>query len=316
MGILCMESGGTKLVAALSEGGSLVQVLQSYRRPDQRATDTLDQLIEMGQKLTGLADSIQAVGFGFGGIVRRLDSRPFICFHELGWDEVDGLSYLQSAFQAPVFIENDCNLAGLGEAHFGAGKKTGSVFYATLGTGIGGAIIINGRLLQTGGLGEAEIGHLVVEETGPSCPCGNRGCLETLCSGPGLTRLAQEITGEAIDAPVLMENYRNHDKTATEVVETAARYLGRAFGSVINLLQPDVIVLGGGVMKSNMLFLSAIAAATQLYVFPLFRGRTRFALSRLEEHAVCQGAAVYARQQLERRRAQSMMQSSEKGREI
>jgi glucokinase len=297
--ILCFESGGAKLVAALADGeGRLVRVIRRYRRPEQTASDTLDKLTEMGRELASDGVPLQAVSFGFGGSVRRSDGRPGPCFHEAGWDAVHGGEFLRHAFGTPVFVENDCNLAALGEAHFGAGVRAGAMLYATLGTGIGAGIVVNGRLLQSGPFGEAEIGHIVVEPDGPECPCGNRGCLEAFCSGPGLARLA-EVEGQlAPDSKALMEDYRRGSLTARRVVERAAGYLAQVLGNVINVLALNTVVLGGGVMKGNQAFLDAVARAAVPFVFPLFRGSYRFVLSALEENVVCQGAAVYALQNL------------------
>ncbi|RPI22043.1 MAG: ROK family protein [Acidobacteria bacterium] len=296
--IICLESGGTKLVTAVAEsGGELRTVARRYRRPDQDALNTLTDLVEMGRELVG-SEPVEAVSYGFGGTVRRADQHPGPCFHESGWENIDAPRYLQEAFQAPVFIENDCNLAALGEAHFGAGETRGTLFYATIGTGIGGGIVHRGRLLQSGALGEAEIGHIVVDETGPECPCGNRGCLESLCSGPALSRLASRMLGTTLDTRTLMERFRKRDPAASRVVDQAAGYLGKVFGLTINLLAPQTIVIGGGVMTDNQAFLELIAARTEAYVFPFFRHRTRFFLSALGENVVCRGAAVYAIQRL------------------
>ncbi len=296
--IICLESGGTKLVAAIAESDGLLRTAaRRYREPDQEALETLTDLVQMGRELAG-SEPIEAVSYGFGGTVRRADQRPGPCFHEPGWETVDPPRYLQEAFRAPVFIENDCNLGALGEAHFGAHQTRGTLFYITIGTGIGGGIVHRGRLLQTGALGEGEIGHVVVDETGPECPCGNRGCLETFCAGPGLARLASRMLGITTDARTLMERFRKHDPAATRVAEQAAGYLGRALATVINLLAPQTIVMGGGVMTDNQAFLELVAARTEPHVFPFFRDRTSFLLSALGENVVCQGAAVYAIQRL------------------
>lgn len=300
MAIACMESGGTKLVAALADRrGRLHALDRTFRHPQQEAAETLDQLIEMVGKLLAQGETVEAVCLGFGGTVDRTQGRPHICFHERGWEDTPSLEILEDAFQAPVFVENDCKLAALGEAHYGGRPVQGTLFYATLGTGIGGAIVRNGVLLELGDWGEAEIGHIVVDEEGPPCACGNRGCLETLCSGPGLSTLAARAGGPRGDAKAILEAYRREEPRAIAVVELAATYLGRVLGSVINLLQPHVLVLGGGLMQSSPRFLELIAGKTEIYTFPLFRGKTRFAPSRLKERAVCQGCALYAVRQLE-----------------
>jgi glucokinase len=286
-------------VAAVADPtGRLLHVSRRYRRQDQEALETLTDLAQMGRELAGSHGGIQAVSFGFGGTVRRADQRLGPCFHEPGWESVDALRHLEEAFRVPVFIENDCNLAALGEAHFGARTTSGVLLYLTLGTGVGAGIVHDGRLLRLGPLGEGEIGHTVVEEGGRPCPCGNQGCLETLCSGPGLTQTALERLDQALDPGTLMECFRRGDPAVTAIVDVAATHLARVLAGAINLLAPAVVVLGGGVMLDNQPFLNLIAAKVEPLVFPFFRGHTVFCLSTLGESVVCQGAAVFAIQRL------------------
>jgi len=297
--ILALESGGTKLLAAAADHrGNLLELTRTYRVEGQEAVDTLAALCAMGDQLRRAHGPVEAIGYGFGGTVRRPDAQPGPCFHEAGWDRVDAVAFLTQKLGAPVFIENDCNIGALAEAHFGVGCLKGTLVYATLGTGIGGGVVHDGVLFESGPMGEAEIGHVVVEPDGVPCGCGNRGCLEAYCSGPGLAALAARMTGRTIDSRALMQEYRAGVAEARAVVEQAAEYLARVFATVINVLSPAVIVLGGGVMTDNLPFLNLIAARSDRYTFPFFRGNTHFCLSTLGENVICQGAAVYAIQKL------------------
>lgn len=300
MAVLCFESGGTKLVAGLADAeGKLFQRKVIYRNPGQAAEETVVRLCELGLALLKEGPPVHAVGFGFGGGVRRSDQRPLLCFHEDGWGELDACGIFRETFKVPVFIENDCNLAALAEALVGFRAVQGTLLYLTLGTGIGAGIVHNGKLLQLGDLGEAEIGHFVVDPSGPECGCGNRGCLEMLCSGPGLANLSRIVSGASIDAKNLMKRFRESEPEATVIVRRAAQYMALALGPTINLLVPNIIVLGGGVMTDNTSFLGLIQNETLKLVFPPFRKTPPlFHLSRLKEDVVCQGAALYALQQL------------------
>ncbi|HLU99818.1 MAG TPA: ROK family protein [Acidobacteriota bacterium] len=295
MAILCLESGGTKLVAALTDSnGKLIARRQQMRRPSQEAPQTLRQLAEAGIELTETG-TIDAVGLGFGGTVRRSDERPLFCFHERGWELIDAGRYLEDVFEAPVFIENDCNLAALAEARSFPEWGQGTLLYVTLGTGTGAGIVRDGQLLQLGNLGEAEIGHVIVDPRGAECPCGNRGCLETVCSGPGLRNLSRQLLGREIDPPDLMKAFHANEPGARQVVERAAWYVSGPLAAAINLLNPDRIVLGGGVMKSNQPFLDLIWQHLQPLIFPPFSSeKSVLTLSRLGDDVVCQGAAFYA----------------------
>jgi len=295
MPVLSFESGGTKLGAALADDhGCLLKHLIEPRPPGQTASGTLAQLIRMGSELAE-ASPIDAVGFGFGGTVRRSDGRPTFCFHEEGWGDLDAVRIFADRFQVPVFIENDCNVAALAEAWSVDDPPAPSLFYVTLGTGIGGGMTTSGHLVRLGEDGEAEIGHVVVEPDGVPCPCGNCGCLEMYCSGPGLETLAKLISGHPISGKAIMEGFRKGRAQESRIAEKAADYLGRALGAAINLMAPEEVVMGGGVMSHNRAFLDLVRSRTEPFIFPPFRNRLKgFSLSRAGQAVVCRGAALYA----------------------
>jgi len=300
MKILCLESGGTKLVAALADlSGELLDRRIEMRSSGQTAEVTMRQLRRMGKDLSR-DTTLAAVSQGFGGTVDRSLGSPTLCYHETGWDQVNAQSFLTDAFRVPVFIENDCNLAALAEYRFAVPKPADTLLYVTIGTGIGGGVVHRGKLVELGNLGEAEIGHIVVEPEGPECPCGNHGCLETLCSGPGLENLAHRIVGERTTARLIMSDFKAGDALADRVCSAAAGYMAQALAPAINLFSPDTLIFGGGVMNDNAEYLSKIRHETLPRVFPPFRTSCseRFFLSSLREDVVCQGAAIYALQRL------------------
>jgi glucokinase len=303
MHILCFESGGTKLVASVADlDGRLSDTVVEPRPAGQTAPETLDQLTEMGRTIVA-GRPLSAIGFGFGGTVRRRDRRPTLCFHEEGWESTDAGELLSKRFGVPALIENDCKLAALAEAWQEDSPPSGSLLYLTIGTGIGAGVVRNGYLVELGDLGEAELGHVVVEPDGLPCGCGNRGCLEVYCSGPGLRSLARRMTGTDMEPAKLMQGYHRGDETERAVVEQAAEYLGRVLGTAVNLFAPEQIVLGGGVMTRNESFLDLIRARAARYAFaPFWSGVRQFRLSRLGPSVVCQGAAIYVLQQRGRAR--------------
>ena len=189
---LAFETGGTKLVAAVAlADGKLIESRIIARAPSNRASHSLSQLIETAMQLRkgyeACGYGFAGIGFGYGGQVSRSAQRVLRCPHEDGWEDIDVRAELESAFDLPSIIENDCKLAALAEAILGAGRSQPTVFYITIGTGVGGGIVREGKIADFGDSGEAEIGHMVVmTQEGFSCPCGNKGCLETIASGPGL----------------------------------------------------------------------------------------------------------------------------------
>ena len=314
---LAFETGGTKLVAGLASSDGRLRTTTSIRRaPSDRAADSFARIVDAAEKM--LSDSphaapLRAIGFGFGGTVRRSTNSPHLCLHEDGWEEVNVSAELESRFRAPVVVENDCKLAALAEAHFGAGVGARSVFYVTLGTGVGGGYVREGRIQPFGDLGEAEIGHIVVDEHGPECCCGNKGCVEAHCSGPGLAKLAAALarssheswkssalyseTGPTnISSVQVIRAWEGGDDFAAEVMCVSANRLARALGAVINLLVPERVVIGGGVGTATPRLLEVLRDQMREYVVPYFRDSYEILPSRLRESVVTQGAAILARQ--------------------
>ncbi len=319
---LVFETGGTKLVAGVA--GPDCRVLETAilrREAGDRAEKSFHRLIEQGRefkkKYEQRGRSFRAIGFGFGGTVRRSRREPHRCLHEQGWEGLPVVATLEKEFALPVSMENDCNLAALAEAHFGAGQDRRTVFYVTLGTGVGGGIVRDGRIQAFGDIGEAEIGHIVVVPDGPPCCCGGRGCVESVCSGPGLSQLAgwlserspdlwarsdlKQVHSSAgeISSKTLMENWSAGEPFSSEVIDRAAGYLGSALSAAVNLLSPEVIVVGGGVGWGNRAFLTRVGEKMHHLVVPYFRETYTIVPSALGEQVVSQGAAILAAQSLE-----------------
>lgn len=294
--ILAFESGGTKLVAAIAHrDGSLIETARAARSHTNDASATLDQLIALGRGLVNRHGAIDAVGFGFGGLVRRQTQSAYLCLHESGWEKVDARQILGDAFDVPVFIENDCKVAALAEARLGAGRGAHSIFYATVGTGVGGGLVRGGEIAALQDGGECEIGHLPALAGGPLCGCGGTGCVEAICAGPGMLALA---AGHFSTTPEIFAAWRRGHAAASQLIEFCAGHLSRALASAMALLHPDRIVLGGGVASGNPDYVDLIRRLTQPLVVSYFRDSFDLRVAELGERVVSQGAALLAAQQL------------------
>lgn len=309
---LAFETGGTKLVAAVAAAdGRLVETRQVERGRDDAAETSLTRLINLGRALrveherTGA--TFAATALGFGGTVDRVNRRPHRCLHEDGWDAIDVVGRLEEAFTLPSAIENDCKLAALAEAWFGAGEGARTVFYVTLGTGVGGGLVSNGRIVELGPMGEAEIGHVVIDPDGPKCWCGGRGCVEAMCSGPGISRLAAWLAerrpelwmqspfqGEP-EAVSSKDYLASGDGFSRELIERSADALAQALAAAVNLTAAEAVVIGGGVGSGNPQFVDRVRQKTLPRVVGYFRERCRIEVSRLGADVVAQGAALLAR---------------------
>ena len=317
--LLGLESGGTKLVTTVTTAtGRILATRQGARPSGNRAEATVSQLAALGQAVLAEAGcrpgDLQAVGWGFGGTVDRQTNRPDANPHEPGWEGLDAVGDLAAAFGAPVFCENDCNVAALAEAQLGAGTVQGTTVYVTVGSGIGAGIVLDGEILALSPWGEGEFGHLVLEPGGPVCACGNRGCLEAFCSGWGIaSRVREQATAYTENselvrqlptlpqeqiAAALFAAYPD-DPLASLLVTQFVQRMALASSYLVNLLAPARLLFGGGVMQSQWL-VAAIAEQTWAFIPPHFKIRPEIVPAQLGSLAVSQGAALFAGRQLAR----------------
>lgn len=193
----------------------------------------------------------------------------------LKWDEVAIQKEMQNRLNRSVIIEKDTNIAALGEYYFGQHKEYKNLIYITVSTGVGAGIIINGKLCRGANGGAAEIGHMVVKPNGDKCGCGRYGCLEAVASGTAIARQAQ-VKGLFPDS---MENMgsrevgdlaRQGNKLAIAILDEALDYLANGVANIVNIFNPDIVVLGGGVMEGLQdLWLDKLSEKVYNLAFPL-----------------------------------------------
>lgn len=181
-----------------------------------------------------------------------------------GWEGVPLKRMLQKALRLPIRLANDANAAALGEKAFGQGRGKSDFVYVTVSTGVGGGIVINGKLLEGKSFVAGEVGHMAVVADGETCGCGRKGCLEAYASGTAIARYANKSlsakekkkilklsSGEIVDAKTIGLAAKQGNRAALKVYERAAHYLGYGLANIINILNPEIIILGGGVWKSS-----------------------------------------------------------------
>ena len=186
-----------------------------------------------------------------------------------GWNEVPLREILEERLGRPAFVSNDANAAALAEHRFGAGRGSRHLIYVTVSTGVGGGIIADNRLMLGAHGSSGEIGHIVVDPAGPRCGCGNRGCVESLASGPAIASRFVDRVREGADTTLagmpideisttqIVSAAQNGDKLATEVLAEAGRWLGIALANMLHLFDPEIIVVGGGVSNAGELIFRA-----------------------------------------------------------
>jgi len=244
---------GARAVAGIDLGGTLVRMafaacdgrIVAAARARMAALTSPDDVVRwvVGQ-VRRQGGPVRSVGIGAPGLI---DVERRVLLHPpnlRGWRSVRLAAMLEEAVGCPVHLENDANLAALAELNRGAGRGCRNLVYVTWSTGVGGGLILDGRLF-VGARGLAgEIGHLVAEPDGPLCGCGQRGCLEAICGGASIERL----TG--VSAKQVFSRAGEGDTEAAGVVRRAARAMGNALVTLTHLFDPDAIVIGGGVATS------------------------------------------------------------------
>ncbi|RCJ24119.1 sugar kinase [Nostoc sp. ATCC 43529] len=268
--ILALDFGGTKLAAALVNIGSRKWLRYERRLSPENADANTDLEIMRSLIYSLLQDTKpSAIGVSFGGPVDASTGTVRLSHHVAGWENIPLKNLLEEEFGVSVGVDNDANVAALGEHRFGAGQGYDSLFYITVSTGVGGGWILNGQPWRGVGGMAGEIGHVVVDPAGPICLCGKRGCVERLASGPYMAQNAREVLenqphkgGEVLrnlvgnDLTLLTGQLVSQaaaagDDVAKEILYKAAWALGVGIGNVANLMNPQRFVLGGGVTKAG-----------------------------------------------------------------
>lgn len=210
----------------------------------------------------------------------------------LGWKNVHLAEMLAAALGCPVHLENDANLAALGEFHHGAGRGTRTMVYVTWSTGVGGGLIVDGRLFSGAHGAAGEVGHMILDPDGPLDSCGQRGCVEVFCGGRSLASRTGRSTTD------LFEEAAAGDREAAMAVRRAATYMGCALLNLTNLIDPEVIVVGGGVSRSWRQVAPVLLEVLRGSPFVKPARRPRLRRARLGDRAGQVGAVEWARANL------------------
>jgi glucokinase len=290
-----VDLGGTKILAGIVGRDGAIGATSEIPTPTESqdavlaaVNEAIDHVLADGVDVIGLGAPVhfdRRTGLGLGAI-------------NLPLRDVDLAIGIRERFGLPVGVENDANAAALAEHRFGAGRGTTDLVMLTLGTGVGGGVVLDDRLYR----GWAELGHIVVQAGGPPCQgaCHGHGHLEAVASGRAADRVARELWGADADAHVLVARAREGDRTAVEALATIGRLLGAAIGSLINIFDPEVVVVGGGfgAAAGSLLLDPARAAARDEAVEPA-DARLRIVEAELGEEAGLIGAALVGFEELD-----------------
>ena len=315
--VLAIDLGGTKiLIALISNKG---QMLAKERCPTQagkgpqsvinRMLSSIDRLLSRENIDASQLESISIAAAGAidaeKGVITSSPNLP-------GWQDIPLRDIIKEKYGVDTFLVNDASAAALGEHQFGAGREINNLIYLTVSTGIGGGIIIDGKLYLGASGSAGELGHMTIEANGPGCRCGNIGCLEMLASGTAVAREAvrrisqgessslTEVVGgkiENITAEKVAAAARGGDILASEVILEAATYLGIGLANLVNIFNPEMIIVGGGMAKMGDLLLESARRVVEERAFALSAQAVRIVPARLGDDVGVLGAAAFARQQ-------------------
>lgn len=301
---LAVEIGGTKLqVCAGDESGRILERRRFLVEPERGAEGIREHLSRAVPDLAA-AWKPGAIGVGYGGPVNWRTGRIAKSYHISGWSDFPLGEWLSELAGVPAFVENDANVAAFGEARCGAGVGRNPVFYTTVGSGVGGGLVVDGRIYHGAPPGEMEFGHLRLDRTGT--------ITEDLCSGWSLNRIIREAIAthpESVLARLCAAEPSHEarhlgpalaagDELAQRLVDTTAGHLAYALGFVVQLLHPEIVVLGGGVSLLGEVLRSAIEQKLPAHIMDVYRPGPPIVLAALREDAVPVGALVLAAERL------------------
>ncbi len=305
--VLTLDFGGTKLSAAATRFPPSPPYWLARRRvytPD--SADGLHEyttMLAMARELVAEVGTPDVIGVSFGGPVDVSQGLVRLSHHVAGWEQVPLADWLEDAFDVPVVVDNDANAAALGEHRFGAGRGLDDLFYVTVSTGVGGGWVLNGEPYRGRGRMAGEIGHVVVNPGGMACVCGKQGCVEAEACGPAIARRMQMLVdeypewgrpfrewvernagerlgtvgtrgnseeGARLHFTAKEVNAAAHGNIflARQVLTEAGSFLGQGLGAVCNVMNPQRIILGGGVTKSGPLWWEAVRNTARTHALP------------------------------------------------
>lgn len=317
--VIGIDLGGTTAkIGILSQSGDILSKWELSTDISEEGTKIVPNIIQSikayldSEKLS--SEDFLGIGMGTPGTVNRKNGTVIGAFN-LNWKTLQPIrEQFESSTGIPFFLDNDANVAALGEQWKGAGNNETNVSFITLGTGVGGGLVTDGTLIHGAVDAAGEVGHITVEPGGYECTCGKKGCLEQYASATGIVRLARDLakeyseesdlktlvlSNEPIDSKAIFDAAKAGDTYANFVVDRFAYYLGLAMGNIANILNPSTIVLGGGVSKAGEFLVEKVSKVVEEFTFPTIRSVTKIKIAELENDAGMIGAASLVINELE-----------------
>lgn len=310
--ILGIDIGGTKLAVGLATAdGTLLAEARQASGAEDGPDRVIGRILELARGVVEEAriglEEVQRIGIGCGGpldpsrgVIRNALNMP-------GWIDIPIVARIEQELGPPAFLDNDANAAALGEHRFGAGRGLDNLVYLTVSTGVGGGVILDGRLYQGENGNAAELGHISVDAAGRACHCGSVGCIETYCSGTSIADRTREVLAadddpsvlrsgpvEAITAQVVAAAAREGDALAAAIWDGSMQLLGAGIVSIIHAFNPRLVILGGGVTRSGDQLFEPVRRVVDERTMPWLREAVEIVPAALGEMTGILGAVAVA----------------------
>ncbi|MBO4635781.1 MAG: ROK family protein [Clostridiales bacterium] len=306
---VCLDIGGTKILGAIFDSKKqIVYRLKKRTTEDgsssQNVEDTIISVVDQMISEFGIKKSqIKAIAAGAPGVIDQ-EKGIVLTSPNLPWKDYDIATPIRKKFGAPFYIGNDVNVGVLGEYKYGAGKGYKNIVGLFVGTGMGGGLILDGKLFTGNGFKAAEYGHMILVPDGPLCNCGQRGCLEALSSKQGMSNfirqqiargrdsmMAEGVSEGVFKSKLLKKSLKAHDAVAVEAVDRACYYLAIAAGNLVNTFSPEIVIFGGGVIEAcGDYFMERIVSQVDRYCMPSIRDTVKFEKAALGDDSILYGA--------------------------
>lgn len=253
---IAIDLGGTNLKLGLLDQSCKIRFkkvlsTKNFTQKERLITAIVNSIQQIIKEKNLKKSQIRGIGLGLPGPINVEKGIVHFFPNIPGWKEVRLKSILEKRLGLAVYLDNDANLMALAEFHRGAAREAKNAICLTLGTGVGGGIIIEGRLYRGSTFNAGELGHIPINENGPRCNCAGRACIETYVGNVRILRIARQIFGRSISLEEASALAKRKNKRALKLWQDAGRRLGIALSGVVNLLNPDVIVIGGGVAAAG-----------------------------------------------------------------
>lgn len=301
--IVAIDLGGTNLKSALLDSNYKIKerrVLntKSFKKKESLIAAIVDSVKKIIRDNQLSKNDILGVGLGLPGPIDVRNGLVHFFPNIPGWKEVRLKNILERSLSLPIFLDNDANLMALAEYKLGAARGSKNAICITLGTGVGGGIILDGRLYRGSSFAAGEIGHIPINEKGPRCNCGGVACLETYIGNNAILRDARDLFKRDVSLEELSRLARKQNKKAKTIWSKVGSRLGTAFVGVVNLFNPDAIVIGGGVANAGKILFARVRETIAKRAMNVQARRVKVFKTKLGSDSGLIGAAILVKQSL------------------